>query len=48
MSNGAFTAAYSAPSAGAPPWYLFVLTPTVALGVASAEPFGAMRWNFES
>jgi hypothetical protein len=46
--EGAFTAEYSAPSAGPPPWYLYEMTPTVAFGVASADPHGAMRWRFTS
>jgi pyridoxamine 5'-phosphate oxidase-like protein len=47
-SDGAITAEYSAPSAGPPPWDLYVLTPTTAFGVATAEPYGAMRWQFEN
>jgi hypothetical protein len=46
VKDGALTAEYSAPSAGPPPWYLYVVTPTVAFGVATAEPYGAMRWRF--
>jgi hypothetical protein len=46
VSDGAFTAPYSAPSAGPPPWDLYVVTPTTAFGVASAEPTGATRWRF--
>jgi len=46
VSNGALTAAYSAPSAGPPPWDLYVFTPTTAFGVASVEPTGATRWRF--
>ena len=46
-SDGALTAEYSAPSAGPPPWYLYVFTPITAFGVATAEPYGAMRWKFE-
>lgn len=45
-SDGAITAAYSAPSAGPPPWNLYAITPRVAFGVATAEPYGAMRWQF--
>jgi hypothetical protein len=48
VSDGAFTADYSAPSAGPPPWYLYVVTPTTAFGVATAEPHGATRWQFKS
>ena len=44
LENGAFTAPYSAPSAGPPPWNLYVVTPSVAFGVGLG---GAMRWRFE-
>jgi pyridoxine/pyridoxamine 5'-phosphate oxidase len=47
-SDGALTAEYSAPSAGPPPWFLYVLTPITAFGVATAAPNGATRWQFES
>ena len=46
VSDGAFTAPYSAPSAGPPPWDLYVMTPVTAFGVATAEPNGATRWRF--
>jgi Pyridoxamine 5'-phosphate oxidase len=46
VRDGAFTAAYSAPSAGPPPWNLYVMTATAAFGVAGAEPYGATRWRF--
>lgn len=42
----AFTAPYSAPSAGPPPWYLYRFTIHTAFGVASAEPHGATKWRF--
>lgn len=45
VSDGAFTAEYSAPSAGPPPWNLYVMTPSTAFGVASVEPSGATRWS---
>ncbi len=48
VENGAFTAPYSAPSAGPPPWNLYEFTPTTAVGVASAEPHGATRWRFQA
>ena len=48
VSGDAFTAAYSAPSAGPPPWNLYVVKPITAFGVASAEPSGATRWRFGS
>jgi hypothetical protein len=47
VSDGAFTAPYSAPSAGPPPWYLYQMTVTTAFGLASAEPHGATRWRFD-
>jgi hypothetical protein len=45
-ADGALTAEFSAPSAGPPPWHLYVVTPVVAFGVATAKPYGAMRWRF--
>ena len=42
----AFVAEYSAPSAGPPPWYLYVMEPKKAFAVATADPQGAMRWEF--
>ena len=47
VSDGALTADYSAPSAGPAPWNLYVVAPSTAFGVATAEPFGATRWRFE-
>ena len=47
VSDGAFTAPYSAPSAGPPPWYLYSLSLKTAFGLASAEPHGATRWRFD-
>jgi effector-binding domain-containing protein len=41
-----FTAAYSAPSAGPPPWYLYRVDPEVVFGFGTAEPYGATRWQF--
>jgi pyridoxine/pyridoxamine 5'-phosphate oxidase len=48
VSDGALTAEYSAPSAGPPPWNLYVVTAKTAFGVATAAPNGATRWQFES
>jgi pyridoxamine 5'-phosphate oxidase-like protein len=47
VSGEALTAEYSAPSAGPPPWNLYVVKPSLAFGVASADPPGATRWRFE-
>ncbi len=46
VEGDAFTAPYSAPSAGPPPWHLYRLTLHNAIGVAGAEPHGATRWDF--
>jgi hypothetical protein len=46
VDGDAFTAPFSAPSAGPPPWYLYRLTLHNAVGVAGAEPYGATRWDF--
>ena len=46
VEGEAFTAPYSAPSAGPPPWYLYRFTFHTAVGVATAEPHGATRWRF--
>jgi hypothetical protein len=43
----AFTAPYSAPSAGPAPWHLYRFQFHTAFGVATAEPYGATRWRFE-
>jgi hypothetical protein len=45
VDGDAFTAPFNAPSAGPPPWYLYRLTLHTAVGVASAEPHGATRWD---
>ena len=46
VDGDAFTAPFSAPSAGPPPWYLYRFTLQTAFGVAGAEPHGATRWRF--
>ena len=46
VEGEAFTAPYSAPSAGPPPWYLYEIVPETAFGVATTEPGSAMRWRF--
>ena len=47
VKGDAFTAPFSAPSAGPPPWYLYRFTFHTVFGVATAEPHGATRWRFE-
>jgi hypothetical protein len=46
VEGGALTAPYSAPSAGPPPWYVYRFQVHTAVGVATAEPYGATRWRF--
>lgn len=46
VEGDAFTAPFSAPSAGKPPWYVYRFTFDTAFGVATAEPGGATRWKF--
>ena len=47
VEGDAFTAPYSAPSAGPPPWHLYRFTFHTAFGVAGEEPHGATRWRFD-
>jgi hypothetical protein len=46
VKDDAFTAPFSAPSAGKPPWYVYRFTFDTAFGVATAKPDGATRWRF--
>ena len=46
-SGAALTAAYSAPSAGPPPWRVYRLVPRAATAVLTVNPGGATRWHFE-
>jgi hypothetical protein len=46
VKDGAFTHEYSAPSAGPPPWDLYVVKPKTVFGVLTVEPGGATRWRF--
>lgn len=46
VAGDAFTAPYSAPSAGPPPWHLFRFVVHTAVGITTAEPYGATRWRF--
>jgi hypothetical protein len=47
VEGDAFTAPFTAPSGGPPPWNLYRVTVRTAFGVASAEPSGATRWRFQ-
>jgi hypothetical protein len=46
VEGDAFTAPFSAPSAGPPPWHLYRFRFDRVFGVATAEPWGATRWSF--
>ena len=46
VDGDALTAAYSAQSAGPPPWHLYRLDVHTAFGVGLREPHGASRWRF--
>ncbi len=46
-SGTAITAEYSAPSAGPPPWAVYQLAPHRAAAVATVDPGGATRWDFD-
>jgi hypothetical protein len=46
VCDGRLTAPYSAPSAGPPPWDLYLVTPATVVAVAKVEPHGATRWRF--
>ncbi|MEW1861570.1 pyridoxamine 5'-phosphate oxidase family protein [Streptomyces sp. NPDC088194] len=45
-SGTALTAAFSAPSAGRPPWSVYRITARSAYATATVEPGGATRWTF--
>jgi Pyridoxamine 5'-phosphate oxidase len=44
-SGTALTAAFSAPSAGPPPWFVYRITPRTATALLTVEPGGATRWR---
>ncbi len=45
-SGTSLTAAYSAPSAGPPPWDVYEFTPARVYALGTSEPYGAARWQF--
>ncbi len=47
VAGDALTAPYSAQSAGPAPWHLFRFVFHTAIGITTAEPFGATRWRFD-
>jgi hypothetical protein len=46
VDGDAFTAEFSAPSAGPPPWALYRFRFDTVFGVATEAPDGATRWRF--
>jgi hypothetical protein len=48
VAGDGFTAPYSAPTAGPPPWHLYRFVIDRAVGLGTVEPHGASRWRFGS
>ena len=47
VADDAFTAPYTAPSGGPPPWYVFRIATSSVVGVgSSADVNGATKWTF--
>ena len=46
VADGGFVHAYSAPSAGPPPWHVYEFTPDDVYATATKAPGGATRWTF--
>jgi hypothetical protein len=46
VESGSFTAPYSAPSAGRPPWDLYPFTCARVAGLSPAEPTATL-WHFD-
>jgi hypothetical protein len=47
VAGDGFTAPFSAPSAGPPPWHLYRFTFETVVGLSTIEPNGATRWRFD-
>src|SRR5262245_33271949 len=47
VEGEAFTAPFSAPAAGPPPYHVYRFAYQTVLATAAAEPHGATRWRFE-
>jgi Pyridoxamine 5'-phosphate oxidase len=45
VAGDAFTAEYSAPSAGRPPWHLYRIEPSTVFALGTSEPFGATKFQ---
>lgn len=46
VEGDGFTAPFTAPSGGPPPWDLYELDFRAVYGIAKVEPYGATRWRF--
>ena len=46
VSGDGIVAPYNAPGTGPPPWQVYRVAAHTVLGVATAEPYGATRWQF--
>ena len=45
VAGDAFTAEFSAPSAGPPPWYVYRVKPSTVFALGTSEPFGATKFQ---
>jgi len=45
LDGDAFTAEYSAPSAGPPPWYVYRIKPSTVFAFGTSEPYGATKFE---
>lgn len=45
VDGDALTAAFSAPSAGPPPWYVYRVEPSTVFALATSEPSGATKFT---
>ena len=45
VAGDALTAAYSAPSAGPAPWYVYRVEPATVFALGTSEPFGATKFQ---
>jgi hypothetical protein len=46
VSGDGIVAPYNAPATGPPPWQVYRVAAHTVFGVATAEPYGATRWQF--
>jgi hypothetical protein len=47
VAGDALSAEYSAPSAGAAPWYVYRVQPSRVFALATSEPFGATKFQLD-